>query len=863
MTDQKKPLSSGSIRAVSVLLRVVAAIFFGIGILLQSQIASAEAPPRGSWIQIGEATSDGVRLQIGSGLSVDTVVRHFDADYRASTATDENPQGEPLTWQKIYEANKGHVIPACISKEGKPDYDRNRSPNRVWREDLSGCKDPTKRMTIILIMGAADRLWVPFKHRETTFEKLDRLRVQDECFKKPTSECLTANAKAAHGKVAIELKTDASAPVVMPSKTSLDTASVTPPRAAPVAAPAESEGTAQIAWAFALLLLCICLAGIVHISRLQRSHKAEVVALRNELDAPRSEYDEAVESRIRRLREEHDAAIARLREEHEATVEIERSKVTAEKELAAKYVGTISSNAETMRRLGGEVNAAKAEGRAYYERLESAAKALLACATKSGHTYSQQASLSDSIHSVFTQIGTSHEVLKRERNDARRERDDVQQELEGAQRELSSIQAATKRLAEVYQALSIHEPRLMQIDNRLTELEGLRAELQAQFEQQVADSDPASADTQTRIEEFEAEMPPLGTERSALTTQLETLRSEFNELHTRLTGFELSRDRLYQEAQRDRNEAAAEMGKARAMKRSAEAKRSYVLRAEEKLRQDRENLEAERGVLVEAKIDIDHQATVVRGLFTELLEAANLPPETTLEDIEQRGAVTGVIGDVVTRMREMEKAAEMYNASIRRSTEELDAVRWKIEALEDENAKLTAQVNALQQTPPLEDIGRVSALPPIPAGLYALVDHGDAVSPESPTNGNGHAEVEMTKSDPTETIRVALKELSKGTRYTVETVEDLLALRRFSEEIIFDADPRRLCEYREKVPSQVERMVGLDKVRDRLGNLRLGDLKWVMDMFQQFMVVPSVVRTIVPAAGAAPPAVGGFTPGDG
>ncbi len=133
-----------------------------------------------------------------------------------------------------------------------------------------------------------------------------------------------------------------------------------------------------------------------------------------------------------------------------------------------------------------------------------------------------------------------------------------------------------KHCAELYEILNAANADLILIDNETTDLHGPYGELKARFAE-AQQNDPANApDLRYQLDACETRFTELAQDRMKVVDRKAAAQAEFDVLFKRLAGFEFTEAKLYAEAQRDRNDAATELGKARLTARYAQAQQDRL-----------------------------------------------------------------------------------------------------------------------------------------------------------------------------------------------------------------------------------------------------------------------------------------------
>jgi archaellum component FlaC len=254
---------------------------------------------------------------------------------------------------------------------------------------------------------------------------------------------------------------------------------------------------------------------------------------------------------------------------------------------------------------------------------------------------------------------------------------DLVNKAEEAQRSRSSIDDGRRnrdRCAKLFALVNGESAKLIAIDNELTEVSGPYQESRKLLEALTAAGDTRATEVRNELMALETRIKALLSEREGLTAGIEPLRQEFEALHGQLTGFKLDELKLYEEAQRDRNDAAKELGEARAIKSLAEAEA-------EAIQAERQKLEAKSQELVDRELTVTDREAACKRILRPLLNALHLDASTTVDALKAQGGVEGLV----------ERQAEAY------------------EKLRQAHAALQSRFDESGQIPSAEDIGQLEA----------------------------------------------------------------------------------------------------------------------------------------------------------
>jgi archaellum component FlaC len=338
---------------------------------------------------------------------------------------------------------------------------------------------------------------------------------------------------------------------------------------------------------------------------------------------------------------------------------------------------------------------------------------------------------------------------------------DLVGKMEEAQRSRSSVDDGRRnrdRCGELFTRVNDESSKLIAIDNELTEIFGPHQESLKLFEALADAQDPRADEVKAEILALETRIKALASERESLTAQVEPLRQEFTALHEQLTGFKLDELKLYEEAQRDRNDAAKELGEARAIKSLAEAEA-------EAIQAERQKLEAKSQELVDRELKVTDREAACKRILWPLLNALNLDSSTTMDELKAQGGIEGLV----------ERQAEAY------------------EKLRHAHAELQSRFEELErQVPSADEIGRLESRV---SGITAERDRAIARA----VTAEGDVELLRLRVAELEPFEIAAKGSLKPTPLPHDLVEAVSA----------ENDPEvvvRLEDYRdEPVPSAVRR----------------------------------------------------------
>ncbi len=269
--------------------------------------------------------------------------------------------------------------------------------------------------------------------------------------------------------------------------------------------------------------------------------------------------------------------------------------------------------------------------------------------------------------------------------------------------ELDKLRGCRDRLAELHGLLEPLDRELILVDNELTNLVGPHQSLIQEHQALEAAGDSQATLVKAEIVSIESRILPLHNRRQALTAQTDSLREEFNILFVHLNGFGLNEVPLYEEAQRDRNDAAKELGKAKAIFTLVEAQREN----------DKVRFE-EREQAIEAKVDelVARECAVTdrERLVSKRIEAAQTyelqlkQREDYVAGLESKLAEAQAVnasqlasnGMLATELSEARANSRRFETELERRTSELEAAQAAHAGCADEVSGLKSQVEDLQ-----------------------------------------------------------------------------------------------------------------------------------------------------------------------
>jgi chromosome segregation ATPase len=291
--------------------------------------------------------------------------------------------------------------------------------------------------------------------------------------------------------------------------------------------------------------------------------------------------------------------------------------------------------------------------------------------------------------------------------------------LEKAQESFRDLEANKQRFMQIAPLMPESDKTLVKIDNELTELCERQVELHALCDQHETSGDERLARVRDERQKVETRIQELHPLRAAPAE----LRAEFEGLYFRLTGFKPTEIVLYEEAQRDRNDAAQERAKAKVELDQAEATRTAV-QEEERLLQERvakfEAYQAEQLAILnsgkEAKLrewqDIErcraetdsaklkaqsylaHILQLMQDLLNQM-ELGGLTPEEFLELKRPSGIVQELartIGGLKQTIDLHKQDLEAINGNYRSSVDRASGLNGELTTLRDELTKVNADL---------------------------------------------------------------------------------------------------------------------------------------------------------------------------
>gem|GEM_PF-3149393 len=291
--------------------------------------------------------------------------------------------------------------------------------------------------------------------------------------------------------------------------------------------------------------------------------------------------------------------------------------------------------------------------------------------------------------------------------------------LEKAQESFRDLEAIKQHFMRIAPLMPESDKTFVKIDNELTMLVEKQAVLHVLCDEYEASGDEKFAAIREQRQKVETRIQELHPQRE----EPAQLRAEFEGLYFRLTGFKSTEIVLYEEAQRDRNDAAEERGKAKVELDQAEATRTTV-QEEERLLQERvakfEAHQAEQLAILnsgkEAKLrewqDIEQRRAETDGaklkaqsylahilqLMQDLLnqmELGGLTPEEFLELKRPSGIVQELartIGGLKQTIDQDKQDLEAANGNYRSSVDRANGLDGEVATLRDELTKVKADL---------------------------------------------------------------------------------------------------------------------------------------------------------------------------
>lgn len=747
------------------------------------------------------------------------------------------------------------------------DIERARRSEAMWED----C--PKERRYVYLVPGEV--VEITGRTHRSFDERMEILSGLESC---TDAACVSRNLEKLGVKVEIGEAAHAATPIPAPTA---DNAS--PPETVQkppvVSAPAETSSAPtntapETGWGWLLLAFAALMSGLA-IGR-GTAPKGDRLALRRELAETESSLDtmRAVLARV----EKANGDLMDMNDRQRATIGKLVSERDAYETKANSVVATVRAEAV---RLGLVV----AENASAYESIVTMRDWFEARIAGVGTELAQKTrELNEALTRLYD-IGTGLAQKTHELDGALTRLHGVETELaasrgkaNAANAELQSITDERLRCAELYRALSDHDRRQIRLDNEITALAGRYAEAKGRFDH-LENTDPAKAECLQQLQDVERRIGELEAERAEIVGYCEKSRTEFEELHERLAGFPFSAAALYEEAQRDRNDAAKALGETEARLAVADQKLAvadqmgaYLDRARTKLADDRGRLQVERADLdglkadlTDRKTSIDHQGAVVRRFLTELLEALGKPPDTTFDELEKFGGVSGLLYLAQERVKEEEREAAGANVRCRQLSRDLEEAReesgrriaalgGRVTELEGENAELTRKVNELMDSPSIESMDlRPSNIPPDLAALMEM--GGDPASDVNASPKPQDAEAVLDHSHVREReppFADVFRELRRvntvpvDTLLEVEALDDFWALFGFLNRRIH-VDIHRICGDNGQISRRTEDLLGAQKNVGILSRLTVKELPWFVKTFEPpYRSVTG--RTLVPSA---------------
>ncbi|MDQ7814302.1 MAG: hypothetical protein RDU25_00635 [Patescibacteria group bacterium] len=241
--------------------------------------------------------------------------------------------------------------------------------------------------------------------------------------------------------------------------------------------------------------------------------------------------------------------------------------------------------------------------------------------------------------------------------------------LEQALRDMAAVTEADRlHCAELYALINQSNADLILIDNEATDLRGPFGELTTRHVEALKTNPDLAPDLQLQIDMCEARFGELSQARAKVIDRKAAAQTEFDALFEKLAGFKFTEATLYEEAQRDRNDAASELGKAKLLQYYAQARqdrlsvieadmgeRETAIEAREAAVALRESEQARRQLeLDELSADTFELNLKWRGLMEGLLSLLGYDAnKMKLEDIR---AIDGSVGAVEEARRLLEAA---------------------------------------------------------------------------------------------------------------------------------------------------------------------------------------------------------------
>ncbi|MBI5654227.1 hypothetical protein HZC53_01035 [Candidatus Uhrbacteria bacterium] len=278
-------------------------------------------------------------------------------------------------------------------------------------------------------------------------------------------------------------------------------------------------------------------------------------------------------------------------------------------------------------------------------------------------------------------------------------------ELGVANSALGAIHRNCDRIGELNGLLAPHDVQLIQVDNEVTELLEPYTAKRQKFEDLAASGDPRAPEVRVEVEAMESRIRHLYGRREVLVANTTDWRNEFDNLFLQMNGFALNAVPLYEEAQRDRNDAARVKGEALALRTQAQAMRegaeAHIKQREAQLKAENDTHFAERTAsfqdwidgLVERETKVAEREAALQGLpGAEVIEEVERLGQNLTEAIAERDALRSKLEEVDAKLQAVNEELARYKTSNAKLADELGEARANSRRFESERQKLSADL---------------------------------------------------------------------------------------------------------------------------------------------------------------------------
>lgn len=297
---------------------------------------------------------------------------------------------------------------------------------------------------------------------------------------------------------------------------------------------------------------------------------------------------------------------------------------------------------------------------------------------------------------------------------------------------LDDLRRNCDRIGELNGLLAPQDVQLIQVVNEVTELYEPYAAKRQEFEALAASNDPRAPGVRVEVEAMESRLRHLYGRREVLVANTTSWRNEFDSLFLQMNGFAMNAVPLYEEAQRDRNDAAQLKGEALALLTQAQALRdgaeAHIKQCETQLKAENDAHFAERTASFQEWIDglVEREAKVVereaaqQGLpGAEVLEETDAKLQATKEELERYKSSNS---NLANELHEARANSRRFENELSKISDDLEQARAEVARLDDEITGIRLRTPA--PVPVIQPIVTPPARPTVPY-----------TSPETRTSG--------------------------------------------------------------------------------------------------------------------------------